>query len=161
MHIVLDPRISYDVLKDDYSDDWDLADHLEKSKDRLQHYYDTLYASSAPVDVPSFSTPSSQEPGSPSKVNFTARYRKKSRTTKNELEDYFKLQQEDFDSCDPIQWWYARREQFPNLYRLARDIFSIPGKPFYESVSILSISNIILFLSIRFRRRRRANLLWW
>ena len=43
------------------------------------------------------------------------------------LEEYFKLPREDFDSCDPLQWWLGHCAQFPNLYRLVCDIFSIPG----------------------------------
>jgi hypothetical protein len=37
------------------------------------------------------------------------------------------MPQEDFENCNPVQWWHQRRAQFPNLYRLTRDIFSIPG----------------------------------
>ena len=47
----------------------------------------------------------------------------------DEVDEYFKLPQEDFESCKPLQWWLGRRSQFPNLYRLVCDIFSIPGKP--------------------------------
>jgi len=65
--------------------------------------------------------------GSPKKVNFTARYQKKDGLEIDELEEYFKLPREDFDSCDPLQWWLGRRAQFPNLYRLVCDVFSIPG----------------------------------
>ena len=65
--------------------------------------------------------------GSPKKVNFTARYQKKDRGEVDELEEYYKLPREDFDSCDPLQWWLGHRAQFPNLYRLVCDIFSIPG----------------------------------
>jgi hypothetical protein len=35
----------------------------------------------------------------------------------DELEEFFKLLPEDFDNCDPIQWWAGRRTQFPNLSR--------------------------------------------
>jgi len=65
--------------------------------------------------------------GSPTKVNFTARYQKKDRLEVDELEEYYKLPREDFDSCNPLQWWRGRRAQFPNLYRLVCDVFSIPG----------------------------------
>ena len=43
--------------------------------------------------------------GSPSKVNFTSRYKKKDRVLRDKLEEYFKLLCEDFDSCKPVQWW--------------------------------------------------------
>lgn len=46
----------------------------------------------------------------------------------NELDEYFKLQPEDFDCC-PFQWWLSHRAQFPNLYHMATDVLSIPGKP--------------------------------
>jgi len=59
--------------------------------------------------------------------SFTARYRRKDRSSVNELEEYFKLPAEDFDTCNPIHWWMGRRVQFPNLFRLARDILCIPG----------------------------------
>ena len=45
----------------------------------------------------------------------------------NELEEFFSLPQEDFETCDPLQWWARRRSQFPNLSHFARDILSIPG----------------------------------
>jgi len=64
--------------------------------------------------------------GSPQKC-FTARYRRRENVTVNELEEYFKLLPEDFEKCDPIKWWVGRRAQFPNLFRLARDILCIPG----------------------------------
>ena len=48
----------------------------------------------------------------------------------DEVDEYFKLPREDFECCKPLQWWLGRRSQFPNLYRLVCDIFSIPGKNF-------------------------------
>jgi hAT family C-terminal dimerisation region len=44
-----------------------------------------------------------------------------------ELDDYFKLSLEYFETCHPLRWWSAPSAQFPNLSRLARDILSIPG----------------------------------
>ena len=64
---------------------------------------------------------------SPQKVNFTAQYRQRPRATVNELEEFFSLPQEDFETCDPLQWWAGHCSQFPNLSRFARDILSIPG----------------------------------
>jgi hypothetical protein len=29
--------------------------------------------------------------------------------------------------ANPVQWWYARKAEYPRLYRFARDIMSIPG----------------------------------
>jgi hypothetical protein len=64
---------------------------------------------------------------SPQKVNFTARYKQRTHRDVDELEDFWKLPREDFENCDPIQWWAGRRAQFPGLSRYVRDIFSIPG----------------------------------
>ena len=137
---MLDPRISYDGMKVDYSDDDMLAEHLENSKSALFDYFhthymikatpDTLPSSGsipAPCQIPSSSQsiPSTLES---SKKSFTARYRRKDKPAVNELEEYFKLPLEDFDACDPIRWWASRRAQFPNLYRLACDILCIPGE---------------------------------
>jgi len=74
-----------------------------------------------------------QVDSSPQKVNFTARYQKAPRASVNELEEYFKLPREDFETCDPIKWWVGRRSQFPNLFVLACDILAIPGKLFFPS----------------------------
>ena len=69
--------------------------------------------------------------GSPEKVNFISQYQVKDRAMVDEVNEYFKLPREDFESCKPLQleWWLGRCSQFPNLYRLVCDIFSIPGKP--------------------------------
>ena len=79
----------------------------------------------------------------PSKVNFTARYKKQSNIATDEFEEYLKLPQEDFELCDPIQWWAGRCAQFPNLSRLARDVLLIPGE--YILAEYLHISCLILF----------------
>jgi hypothetical protein len=125
---VLDPRISYEGLKGDCNDDWGMLEHLNSSKLKLKNHYHAHYAHLVPARLErsdSLNTPSSS--GSPQKVDFTSRYRKTPRPFLDELEEYFKLPQEDFASCDPIQWWAGRRTQFPNLSRMARDILSIPG----------------------------------
>jgi hypothetical protein len=117
-------------LKSDYAEDPILANHLEQSKSNLFAYFNEHYASKAISTPSSVATPSVQTRpvlGSPQK-SFTARYRQKEKTTINELEEYFKIPAEDFDTCNPIQWWMGRRAQFPNLFCLARDILCIPGK---------------------------------
>ncbi|KIL58778.1 hypothetical protein M378DRAFT_188125 [Amanita muscaria Koide BX008] len=60
-------------------------------------------------------------------VNFTARYRKQASTRRDQLEEYFVLPREDFDTCNPISWWVGRRSQFPDLFFFARDLLAIPG----------------------------------
>jgi hypothetical protein len=129
---VLDPRISYEGLKADYADDLMLSDHLEQSKADLFKYFNENYATAS---TPMSSAPSRSVPttplieGSPQK-SFTARYRRKERSSRNELEEYFKLPAEDFDACNPIHWWVGRRSQFPYLFQLARDVLCIPGESF-------------------------------
>jgi hypothetical protein len=127
---VLDPRISYEGLKIDYGDDLTLLDHLEESKTSLSIYFAENYAALCPP-TPSSSqdlTPVQALPvdGSPQK-SFTARYRRRENHSTDELEEYLKLPAEDFDTCNPIQWWVGRRSQFPRLFQLARDILCIPG----------------------------------
>jgi hypothetical protein len=132
---VLDPRISYEAMKDEFKNDSDLAVHLETAKADLQKYFKGNYLSpQASVENPHqslsattslSSITSSSSSGSPQK-NFTARFQRK-RTPTDELTEFWNLPQEDFDTCDPLRWWHGRRAQFPRLYHLVRDIFSIPG----------------------------------
>ena len=66
-----------------------------------------------------------QTSNSPQK-NYMARVQRK-HVVADELSEFWNLGQEEFKTCNPVQWWYGWHEQFPNLYRLVRDIFSIPG----------------------------------
>ena len=128
--LVLDPRISYEGVKEDYEDDEDLLTHLEDSRSHLDQYFKQNYVKAkhgTGLSATGSTSSIGPEVGSPTKVNFTARYQKKGRLEVDELEEYYKLPHEDFDSCDPLKWWLGRRAQFPNLYRLVCDIFSIPG----------------------------------
>jgi hypothetical protein len=117
-------------LKIDYADDPSLSNHLEDSKTSLFNYFDDHYAtlhSPMPSSPPSTPTPALLPTDSSPKKSFTARYRRKEKYSTNELEEYFKLPAEDFDTCNPIQWWMGRRSQFPRLFQLARDVLCIPG----------------------------------
>lgn len=132
---VLDPRISHEGLLADCNDDVMLQHHLETSKEELrQHYQDNYEKTASPPTVspmspsPSAQVRSSASLGSPQKVNFLARYKRQPQAFKDELVEFWKLPTEDFEICDPIQWWAGRRSQFPNLSRLARDILAIPGE---------------------------------
>jgi len=126
-------------MKDEFKNDSELAIHLETAKADLREYFKGNYLSlQASVENPrqslSATTPlssitSSSSSGSPQK-NFTARFQCK-RTPTDELTEFWNLPQEDFETCDPLQWWHGRRAQFPQLYRLVRDIFSIPGNYLY------------------------------
>jgi len=100
---VLDPRISYEGLKIDYGDDPTLSCHLEDSKANLSNYFDENYATLSlmlllPLPAPVQALPIS---GLPQK-SFTTQYHQKEKYSTNELEEYFKLPAEDFDTCDPI-----------------------------------------------------------
>jgi hypothetical protein len=132
--VVLDPRISYEGLKHDFRHDDDLLSDLEDAKTKLDEYFRRNYAdrvSSAPVQSTSSAPVQSTSTIRPSpQKDFTQRYRVQPRAVLDELRDYYSLPREDFKTCDPVQWWFARKAQFPNLYCLARDIFTIPGEFF-------------------------------
>jgi hypothetical protein len=56
-------------------------------------------------DVPNATdTASSAVDDSSSKVNFSLRYKNKDHVICDELQEYFKLLCEDFDSCKHVQW---------------------------------------------------------
>ena len=129
---VLDPHISYEGLMVDYAQDTDLLADLEKVKSELHTFYHNNYSSfiSGANKCSPLTTMPVVQNGSPQKVDFTTRYKRTNRQICDELEDYFKLRQEDFDTCQPLDWWWGRRTQFSNLYRLARDILAIPSELF-------------------------------
>jgi hypothetical protein len=146
----------YEGLKSDCESDPFLLVDLNRAKAELKTYYRTNYASRA-RPLPSHASQSTSSISSrsssfrsPEKVNFTSRYQKKDRVVIDELEEYFKLPREDFDSCKPLQWWFGRRSQFPNLYCLVRDVFSIPGK-FIASLNFFDSFLVIFFVGDRFR----------
>jgi len=131
---VLDPRIMYEGLRRDCASDPMLLTDLNNVQDQLKTFYNKNYANRTrqpPVQASqsssSFSSASGSAPHSPEKVNLTSRYQKEDRVIVNELDEFYKVPQEDFDSCKPLEWWLGRQSQFPNLYRLVCDIFSIPG----------------------------------
>jgi hypothetical protein len=119
-------------MKLDYAGDYSLATYLKSSKSNLYDYYETHYADKHPApsqvtcSVPGQSADVLAPPHSPQK-NFTSRFQQKAKAAINELDEFFKLPQEDFDTCNPIHWWMGRHAQFPNLFWLARDILCIPG----------------------------------
>ena len=124
----------YDGLRRDCASDGMLLTDLNNARDQLKTFYNKNYANRTrrpPVRASqsnsSFSSASGSAPHSPEKVNLTSRYQREDRVIVNELDEFYKLPREDFDSCKPLEWWLGRRSQFPNLYRLVCDIFSIPG----------------------------------
>lgn len=117
-------------MRDDYKDDSTLLAHLEACKSELEAHFESYYKRNI-APVPLSASSSTQSINSDSgQVDLLSRYRRKERAIMNELDEFWRLPQEDMDTCDPIKWWYSRRLQFPSLYRLARDVLSIPGKPF-------------------------------
>jgi hypothetical protein len=126
-HSVLDPRISYETLRQNYADDAQLLAELESSKSNLQAHYNMVYAPTEMAN--SAAQPQTPANGSPQKVDFLARYRNRGRDTHtDELAEYFRITSvpEHLD-VDPLHWWYGRRHQFPDLYRLVPNVLCIPG----------------------------------
>jgi hypothetical protein len=129
--LVLDPRISYEGIRDDYSGTPNLLEDLEKSMTDLREHFTLKYASARSMGTQRAFTEqphASSSTGDLSMVSFTSRYKRKDNSDRDELAEYFKLPREDWDSCNPLQWWVGRRAQFPRLFCLARDILTIPGK---------------------------------
>jgi hypothetical protein len=127
--IVLDPRIGFSAFRGDSDDDPELQEHIDKSLDLLRAHYSTKYAATAPNASEAALPAASSATQSPRKYDFTARYKKSSTfAPARELDEFLRLPSVAWEGCDPIQWWSARRTQFPTLSRLARDIFTIPGR---------------------------------
>ena len=96
--------------------------------DDLPKHYRVNYAPSTQASSQLSSQPSisAKSTASPQK-NFISRFNRKPCTSTDEMMEFWSLPQEDIENCDLLHWWYGRHAQFPNLYRLVRDIFSIPG----------------------------------
>ena len=99
----------------------------EQLETRYQSHYHRAPQSLPTTSQPQLSVTTSQLTTSPQKVNFTSHFKQCTPATRNELKDYFKLPQEDFETCDPLKWWAGCVAQFPNLSRFARDLFGAPG----------------------------------
>jgi hypothetical protein len=127
--VVLDPRISYEGLRQDYASEPDLLSDLDTSKEALKDYFVANYCPVDSVETPDIPDDTMAPDSSPQKFDFTKRYRRHSPTSIHaELDDYFRVTSQAAPwEVDPLLWWSSRREQFPNLYRLARDILCVPG----------------------------------
>jgi hypothetical protein len=101
---VLDPHILYQGLLADCSDDVSLKSHLKLAKEHLNAHYHEQYMPETPTTAPQPSAPQLSS-HLPQKVNFTAQYKQRSCTEINDLEEFWKLPQEDFENCDTVQWW--------------------------------------------------------
>ncbi|KAL4258188.1 Zinc finger BED domain-containing [Pleurotus pulmonarius] len=125
---LLDPRIGYMGVEADYQGDSTLEDYLAKVKDELKTYFTEHYKDTAsPPSREGSSTSITSQATTGGKYDFTSRYKQRDRPPTDELEEFWRLEPQDFDACNPIEWWYNHRLQFPNLYQLAMDILSIPG----------------------------------
>ncbi|KAJ6605017.1 hypothetical protein B0H10DRAFT_1886731, partial [Mycena sp. CBHHK59/15] len=90
---LLDPRLSYEGLRADYSNDEELMEMLNRSKEDLQLHFDLYYAKTDDNDF-SMSEPAPAQPESPVKFNFFGRYSQQTASGNaltNELAEYFRV----------------------------------------------------------------------
>ncbi|KAL4258202.1 hypothetical protein AB1N83_010425 [Pleurotus pulmonarius] len=133
---LLDPRIGYNGVKSDYEDDPDLLAYLEEVKNELQEHFDTNYrtSQSAPSREGSLTSVSSANPSN-AKYDFTSRYKQREQPAINELLEFWQLQPEDFNTCDPICWWFNHCSQFPNPISLLLTSYRFQAQLLLSSVS--------------------------
>jgi hypothetical protein len=118
---VLDPCISYEALKDEFNNDFTMLNQLDDSKTKLWAHFNAKYMSSltpsgssrlsstpssSMLSVTLDSTPTTLQTNSSPQKNYMARVQQK-RTAVDELSEFWNLGQEDFKTCNPIQWWYG------------------------------------------------------
>lgn len=122
------------MLLEDYQDDQDLVDYLESSVLDLRMHYQRHYQASTshdslagPIQLTQVTLSWALSSKNQWAVNFTARYSKREQLDHDELEEYFKVDQEPWELCNPLEWWVGRHTQFPNLFQLAHDILTIHG----------------------------------
>ncbi|KAF8240862.1 hypothetical protein L208DRAFT_1231003, partial [Tricholoma matsutake] len=90
-------------LKADYAQDVDLLADLKKPKSVLHTFYHDNYSSFiSSTDKNPLTTAPVMQNRSPQKPDFTARYKQTNCQVSDKHEDYFKLGQEDFDTCRPL-----------------------------------------------------------
>ncbi|KAJ6619367.1 ribonuclease H-like domain-containing protein [Mycena sp. CBHHK59/15] len=127
---LLDPRFNYKKLRKDYGQDEELIEYLEAQKVALRAYFDEHYPASGASKPSAPTTASGAANGSaarPTVINFAALDPDTDEeNSSDEPSNYFDAPRIPMNA-DPVQWWYARKAEFPRLYRLARDIMSIPG----------------------------------
>jgi hypothetical protein len=116
----------------------DACAHLETTKEDLHAYFRAKYDKPLPAPLASVASTSTIN-DSPQKVDFTSHYRNLPQAFTDEVQEYFKLPHENFDACDPLQWWAGHCSQFPNLSCFARDILSIPSEFTTDSDSLFLI----------------------
>ena len=142
--LVLDPRISYSKLKDDAGGDIELLSLIESARTKLKKSFVATFAhmTPAPLDynnvIVTQSTASSivsddilSSPSKSSTFAFMSSYESNNDESDplDELTNYFNMKREkSWKDTDIIQWWSARRAQFPHLSKFACSIYCIPGK---------------------------------
>lgn len=138
--VVLDPRIMYDGLKRDCTEEDGMTEaDLNAARDALVSYYNANYVGGTgragqperPHAAAAATTTARTQP-----FDFMARYDNEPRRVVNEIEEFFRQPREDMRSCDPIKWWIGRRAMWPNLARMALDILSIPGTCLSRAASV-------------------------
>ncbi len=109
-NLVLDPHVSYEEMLDDYADDETLLEYLESAKMSLHLHFHLHYAHKSGEKAQSASLVAAApcvgrlpSHGSPQKMNFISRHNKKPKHIVNELDEYFKLDPEDYNACDPVK----------------------------------------------------------
>ena len=112
--------------------------HLRDCRAQLENHYRTHYVpktSPAPASVSGNSSTTSMartsSPPSKSRFDISTRYSISAASSdpNDELSQYFLLNPEDAIRLQvhPLKWWQTNQDRFPNLSRLARDVFTIPG----------------------------------
>lgn len=144
--------MNYNGLKKEFQDEHDHLEYLEEMKRKLENHFTVDYfddgadheetsRKTSGSDSQSSTTPFDRDE---MEFNFMACFEMEDPVVEDELEPYFKLPQEKAQGCDPVSWWYAKRKTFPRLYRLARDIMTVPGIYFSYYFSIFNCSDIRL-----------------
>ena len=108
--VVLDPQIGYAALKDDYADDEELLDSLCQSKAALEMHFNQFYAGhhTSPLTNSTLHQSSTVSmSGASQPHDFTVHFQKHPQTLESEVKEFFKLLPQDFQSCNPIHWWYS------------------------------------------------------
>jgi hypothetical protein len=126
---VLDPRLNYKKLRRDYTEDPELLQYFENQKQALHAYFDEHYPATEPT------TPSAHTPTNSANSNETRRGPINFAAFDQGPDDDANMDERDvnFEAprilylADLVQWWYARKAEYPRLYRFVRDILSIPG----------------------------------
>ena len=124
--IVLDPRLNIKKLRCQYASNADLKAYLEVQIEALRTFFDENYPESSPVHAQTAAqTTSTLTSGYEDLAAFM--FGPADAVESDELNRYFECIAA-APAVNPVEWWYARKAEFPRLYRLARDIMTIPGE---------------------------------